>query len=389
MALIAGLAHNLVVGAIFGTFSVMLASVADRTGVSIGAAALGVPVTVIGASVLASVAGVLVARHSLRLMFLIGALLTVAAFLLLAFTDSYAAYLAAYGLLLGPGMALAGSVAPATLVTRWFSHNRGLALGLVHLPVVVTILPVASNWLYEGYGARTTYLALAALVGVLLIPASLLTRDFPPGQEPAPAMPGADGAGGTADGSLSVTQLLSRGRFWMIAFAAAAMTAGAVTLGSVLMPMAASWGIGRADAAVLASIMAGVGMVGSIFFGWLADRIGGGRGLAVITLASAVLWSLLLLRPPFAALAAVIGLIGMCGAGIIPNLSRVIADSFGPASFSRGFGLVTTLGLPLTVAMVPGFPAIAAATGSYAAAIVLLVGCYVLSFLCALVVSRR
>ena len=388
MAIVAALAHNLIIGAIFGTFSVMLASVVERLHVSTEAAAVGIPVTVIGSSILASVAGVLIARYSLRLMILIGALLTAGAFVLLAYSSSYLVYILAYGVLIGPGMALAGSVGPATVVTRWFTRNRGLALGLVHLPIAVAVLPIASNWMVERHGASATYLALAALIMVVLVPASLLVRDYPPGQ----GDDGVDNPAGDApappDRSLTIAQLLSRPQFWMLAFASAAVSAGAVTLGSVLIPMATSWGYTRGDAAILASIMAGVGIVGSVLFGWVADRIGGARGLATIALTCALLWGLLLFQPPFAALAVVIGLIGMCGAGLIPNLSRALADAFGAPSFSRGFGLATTLGLPLTVAMVPGFPAINTAFGSYSPAIIVLVVFYLASFVCALAANR-
>lgn len=385
MGVIAAVGHNMVVGCIFGTFGVMLASVVQRMDVSTEQAAIGVPLVIIGSSILASFVGVLVAKFSLRLMLLTGALLSVLAFVVLAFTNNYFIYLAAYGLLLGPGMAMAGSVGPATLVTRWFTQNRGLALGLVHLPIIVAILPVASNWVFEHYGAKATYLMLAALVGIVLVPMTLAVIDHPPGQQAVAA----DSTARTADGSLSMGQLLARPRFWAFALASAAIITGAVTLGAVLIPMAESWGIERSDAALLASIMSLVGMVGSVLFGWVADRIGGARGLALLAFASAILWGALLLRPPFPVLAVIIGLIGMCGAGTIPNLSRGISDTFGQASFSRGFGLATTISLPFTVLAVPGFPFVYSTTGSYSPAIMALVAFYAVSFLFALGASRR
>lgn len=390
MGLIAALGHNMVIGCIFGTFSVMLASVETRMGVSVEEAAVGIPLVVVGSSLMAVGAGVLVARYSLRLLLLLGALISTAAFLLLAFSSSYALYLAAY-VLMGPAMALAGSVGPATLVTRWFTKNRGLALGLVHLPIMVTILPVLSNWVYEQYGAPTTYLMLAALIGIGFAPLTFFVVDHPPEQESTPAMV-AQATGAqvqTMDGSLTVGQLLSSGRFWAFAIASSAVATGAVTLGAVLVPMAVSLGFDRADGALLASIMAFVGMGGSVLFGWVADRIGGPRGLAVLTLGSAVLWGLLLIDPPFMVMAIIVGLLGLCGAGMIPNLSRGLADSFGPASFSRGFGLATTFSLPFVVLAVPGFPGLKSLTGSYAAPIMVMSVFFLFAFACALSISRR
>src|SRR3546814_7297044 len=43
----------------------------------------------------------------------------------------------------------------ATLVTRWFHSNRGLALGIVHLPVVIAIVPWALERALAHYAPAT------------------------------------------------------------------------------------------------------------------------------------------------------------------------------------------------------------------------------------------
>src|SRR3546814_8840494 len=92
-----------------------------------------------------------------------------------------------------------------------------------------------------------------------------------------------------------------------------------VLLGSLLLPMGISWGFERSDAALIQSIMALVGILGSVLFGFVADKLGGGRSLALIGFNCAVLWAILLMHPPFAVTAIVVGLIGMHGAGAIPR----------------------------------------------------------------------
>jgi MFS family permease len=202
-----------VIGTVMGHFGVMLASAEQRLHISAEQAALGIPLVLVGASLVAPFAGVLLARHSLRLILVIGAVLTVCGFALLGLTQSYPLYLVAYGLFLGPAMSLTGSVGPATLVTRWFTKNRGLALGIVHLPVVIAVLPVPLNWFVEHNGAVISYLTLAVFAAILLVPLTLLTVDHPPGGE-APAPEPTEQR--TADGSFSVAQLLVRPRFWAI-----------------------------------------------------------------------------------------------------------------------------------------------------------------------------
>lgn len=367
MGVIAGVSHNMVIGTIMGSFSLMLASVEQRLGVTGEEAAAGIPLVLVGSSVLAPFVGVLMARFSLRLLLLVGALLTVAGFYILAFTQSYATYLIAYGLFLGPALSLSGAIGPSTLVTRWFNSNRGLALGVVHLPVAMAIIP----WLLErglrAYDPTTLYAIIGTIVGVVTLPLIMLTVDHPPTPETQAPEPAEQR---TADGSFSIGQLLARPRFWALCIAAIASMTSSVMLGSLLVPMGMSWGFTRAEAALLQSIMSLVGIGGSVLFGWVADKLGGGRSLALIGFNCAVLWLILLQHPPFALAALIIGLIGMHGAGAIPTLGRGLSDAFGQASYSRGFGLNTLISLPFVAIAVVGSARVFTDTGSYDLAIV-------------------
>ncbi len=366
MGVIAGVSHNLVIGTVMGSFGILLASVEQRLGVSAEAAAAGIPLVLVGSSILAPFVGVLIAKVSLRLLLLVGALLTVGGYLLLAFTQSYALYLVAYGLFFGPALSLAGSVGPATLVTRWFHRNRGLALGVVHLPVVIAIMPWLLHETLDGVAPTTIYLAIGLVAAAVMIPLSLMTIDHPPsGETAAPAA----GSRRTSDGSLSVVQLLARPRFWALCLAGIASMTSSVMLGSLLVPMGESWGFTRAESAQLQSIMSLAGIAGSVMFGWIADKLGGGRSLALIGFDCALLWLVLLLHPPFAMTAVVVALIGMHGVGAIPTLGRGLSDSFGQASYSRGFGLNTLIGLPFIASAVIGSAKAFTLTGSYDAAI--------------------
>jgi len=115
--------------------------------------------------------------------------------------------------------------------------------------------------------------------------------------------------------------------------------------------------------------MAAVAVAGSILFGWVTDRIGGARTLAVVAFDSMILWLLLTLQPSFAWAALVVGLIGLHGAGVIPGLSRALADTFGQASFSRGYGLSTMISLPFVAFAIVGSAGVYGATGSYSPAL--------------------
>jgi sugar phosphate permease len=307
---------------------------------------------------------------------LLAAVLSLAGYLILAFTNSYPLYIACYLLLFGPSMAIGGSVGPVTLVTRWFSRNRGLALGLVHFNIIVAAVPLLSNWMLERHGASSTYLLMAALIGFGVLPFTLLIRDHPPGE--AAQAPAADAQGGASPAeSATVARIVRQPRFWGLAVTAAATITGTMVLTFNMIPITTSLGVDRDHGALLQSIMSLAGMAGSIFFGWVADRIGGARGLALVVFDMAVLFALLLLDLPFPALAVVIGLLGMHGAGTIPNISRALADAFGAEGFSRAFGLSTSLSVPFTIIALQGVAGTFTRVGSYAPALAALAVFYV------------
>ena len=370
MGLIAGLSHNLVVGCVMGSFSVMIASVSSRLAITPGEALIAGPLVMLGAAVSAPIVGDLAARHSLRKLMFAGALLAMAGFALAAFVPGKIAYYGAYLLLMGPAMAVAGSIGPATLVTRWFDSHRGLALGLVHLNLIVAVMPLLCNWLLGAYGPIAVYAMMAVLIGAILVPVTLAVRDYPPGAEPQQA----SSPSGRAPGEMSLGEIARQPVFWMIATAASAIIAGIMVLTFTMVPLAESFGYSRGQGTLLQTVMSISGMAGSILFGWVADKLGGIKGLALLAAAFAVLLGLLLTGLPFAALMVVVGLLGVHGGGMVPNVSRALATCLGASSFSRAFGLSTLLSVPFTALGIGAMGLSLARTGSYNTAIGIVAG---------------
>lgn len=186
------------------------------------------------------------------------------------------------------------------------------------------------------------------------------TRGLP--LSPKPARPVIDG--------LTVPQILRTPAFWMLAFAAGVVITGIMVMTFNMIPFAESIGIDRNRGALLQATMAFSGMAGSILFGWVADRIGGARGVALIAaLMALVLVALVVSQPPFALALVLIGLFGLCGAGMVPNVSRALAASLGQHSFSRAFGLQSALSVPLTAIGIWAMGASFTRTQSYSTAI--------------------
>jgi predicted MFS family arabinose efflux permease len=386
MAVIAFLTNNITIGTLWGSFSVLLSTVETRLGIGRELSVLSIPVINLAMAVFAPLVGVIATRYSLRLLMLIGAVLSTAGFALLAASSSYPLYLLSYGLLLGPGMAI-GVILPPTLVTRWFIKNRGRALGIVCTPVVVALVPLASSWTLQSFGLTVTYWSLAAVSAIAVI-ANLFVVDHPPGDE-ASSPRQAAAAQATSSGTLSVADLLRSPRFWALSLAAVSSITSSIILTAHMVPMAATWGYSVTLAATLLSIQSLSGIAGTVLFGWVADRIGSVNALALIVFDGAVLWTLLLLQPPVPLMAILVGLIGMHGAGVLPVLGLVLSETFGRVNFSRTYGISNLLNLPFSVMCVPAAAIVYTKTGSYAGAIVGQAVFFLIAVLLALSARRR
>jgi MFS family permease len=203
--------------------------------------------------------------------------------------------------------------------------------------------------------------------------ANFLVIDRPPdATAPAPhAAAGAHGApAAPAENAITLGQLLKTPAFWAVTLAAIAPTTGAVILTANMVPMAASWGLTAAQGATLLSMQSLVGIAGTLIFGWVADRLGGVRALALLAFGATILWALLYLLPPsFVVLAGLIGVAGLLGAGSLPVNGAALSELFGRESFSRVYGIFNLVNLPFGVACVPISAMIFQRTGSYAGAI--------------------
>jgi len=384
MAAIAALAQNVGVGLMFGSFGVLLKPLEETLHVGRDVSVLGMPLVMIGMSLLGPVVGGLSARFTIRSLMILGALLTGAGYLALSFATTIAFNLAAYALLIGPGFVFLSVVLPSALTARWFVSGRGRALGIVNMPIFVMLTPLAVTALL-GHGGLALAYRTMAVVALALVPILWFIVEHPPAEA------GADADDGAAppDHGLSTAALATNATYWKMTIAAAAIATGGTVLSTHIVAMTIGWGVVAAQAALLVTIMAGAGMAGSLAFGWLADRVGGARALMINCLSQILLWALLLLRPDYVVLAVLIALIGVCGAGLVAAFGTALAEHFGPASFGRAYGLSNLVNLPFIAGGAPLAGLIFVKTGSYAAALIGQIGFFLLGALLAASVRRR
>jgi MFS family permease len=386
MLIVAFLMQTTVVSCLYGPFSIMLTTVETRTHSTRDVTSLGMMLVSITSGLLAPVAGNLAERFSLRLLAIFGLLSSALGYALLAASSSIQVFLVVYGLLIGPGVCLSAIVMPSVMVTRWFNVNRGRALGIVHMPILSMITPVIVVYLLKKYGLPTDYLFLAALIALIVLPA-LFIIDRPSGSYAPPA---AVNPNGTPAGRFAgIVPIIRRPVFWALSLATTCALASGITLGTHLVPMVTQWGVPVTQAASLVSFGSLASIAGALVFGWLADKMGGARTIAVNCISSIALWALMLLHPGYLALAAIVALAGLNVAGVLPAYALTLSRIFGKQKFGPAYGAGTFVFMSLSPCVVPIVGAIFVRTGGYTDAILLLMAILAAGMLLALAADVR
>src|SRR4051794_30080381 len=187
-----------------------------------------------------------------------------------------------WGVLVGLGTGSMALAFVATVTGRWFIAQRGLVTGILTAAGAtgqLVFLPVVA-WLASSHGWRWAALVVAG--GALLVAplALLLLREYPSdvglppygGTEVLPPAPPAPGAGRTAIRGLTTA---ARTRpFWLLAggFAICGATTNGL-VGTHFIPAAHDHGMPTTTAAGLLALVGLFDVAGTIFSGFLTDRV--------------------------------------------------------------------------------------------------------------------
>lgn len=382
MVILGALAQNVAIGLMFGSFGTLVVEIERRLHVDRGLSTLGVALVILAMGAISPLIGRLQLRFRLRTMLIAGALLCAAGYALAGVAQSITVLLCAYGLLVGPGIALLGLAVPSALVANWFETGRGRAIGVVNMPIMVGMFPPISAALLASYGLSGVYFILAGIT-LLLVPALLLVIDRPSDVGGRPIGRGAD-VDGSSEMPISQSVLLHSPDYWRLGLAAAILGGGGALIATHITPMAIGEGVAPPLAALLISVLGVAGVVGSPLYGMLADRIGGGRALAVNAIFQAVMWAGLLLPIGFPLLVVVAALIGVNSGGMVAALGTALGQRFGAASLGGALGLWSLINLPFSVGLSPLAGFLFGRFGSYAAPFALQISLFLVAGLLAI-----
>lgn len=338
----------------------------------------------LSAALLVFVSGA-IERLGPRLFLLLAIGCMAASALLIGAVTQYWHLVAAY-LLMAFGWAGMGVAAITTILGRWFTAKRGLAISLAlngaSLSGVVFIPPLVA--LAGAYGLGY---ALSIATGVMLALLIPLVLAFIPAAYPL-ARVSTQADADAAPAVWSASQTLRSWPFWSVtvpfALAIAAQAGFLVHQIAYLAPI-----IGREQAAFAVAVTTGFAVVGRLGLGFVVDRLHQ-RFAAAASFASQTLALCVMAASDNAAvLLAACAVYGFSVGNIITFPALIIQREFEPASFGRIVGLSTAVG-QFIYAFGPGVVGLVRdAAGGYGAALVFCGACNLLAAVIILLRPRK
>jgi len=358
---IATLTNNFATGLAFGSFGTIILAMEKEYDASRATSSLAISLMLVSLSLTAAILGRLIEKVSIRKVMLCGTLLGSLAFGLASVARDATQLLAIYFVLLGPATAMLGTLPSCTLAARWATDDRrGLALGIVNMPIMVMIVPLAIAPLLLADGIRAVYQALAVAL-LVFVPLVWFVRDR---RGTSPADVAAIAAQAEID--LAPTPPIMGSIFFWILVVGLGLLVGAGTMKLAhFVPLFTEQGRTFEEANMLLAVSGGAGLVGSFLFGALADRIGGAKALMLNALIQAVMWSVFLAPVGLPILVVDAIVVGACGAGAQAAFGVLLATLYGTKVFSRAFGLMALFTLPFLFGLTPIASLLYEASGSY------------------------
>jgi MFS family permease len=260
------------------------------------------------------------------------------------------------GLGAGLGTNMLGPLSSATVVAKWFERDRGRAQGLTFMggPLGGLFFAPIAGLAIGALGWRGTLVAFAllTLLSIPLVLAVIRNRPEELGLRPDGDPEGASTAAATAAEAGAVVwsprELFGLREFWNLA-APVGLFMGA-SLGYVASygKFAEDLGIARELASGLLGLSAGLGILGAIVLGRVADRVSPRALMIAIVALHALVFGIFRTQPGMAAFVAGVAIIGFVGGAFTPVYMASIGRLFGGASFGLVMGLAGLLTVPFT-----------------------------------------
>jgi OFA family oxalate/formate antiporter-like MFS transporter len=261
--------------------------------------------------------------------------------ILSSFTNSLEWLYVSYGLVGGLGIGLA-YVTPITTCTKWFPDKRGLIVGLAVFGFGAGSIVFAPLWTYliDIIGWRNTFLVTGALFAALIIPAAQILRNPPQGYVPANWKPPEKMKTVKDSGPGVMLRTIPFFLIWVSYWFGT--TAGLMMIGHAKQ---ASMDIALLDSGLASLVVSVLGMFnasGRIMWGFLGDRYGREKILALIfAICSGALFMVAFISQPMIFILGIL-LVGLSFGGFLAIYPALTSDHYGTKNLGVNYGIVFT-----------------------------------------------
>jgi predicted MFS family arabinose efflux permease len=337
-------------GAAFYAMGVFVVPLQDEFGWSRGQISVALSLSALISGLFGPLAGALVGRVGARRLMGVGGVMLGISLGLLGLTRSLVYF---YGMFMVMAAWRSSTmiVPVGTVVANWFDRRRGLALGFTTAGIGLgglVFAPLAAL-LIDAFGWEATFFIEGGIIIAVMVPlAAFVIRQQPSDMGLLPDGVGAaidqhTGAAASADG-WPLGEALRTPTFF---FVSAAFSLAFATLGAVLIhvvPFLEDQGFSSAKAGLILGCVSGIGVIGKIGSGYLADRISPRLVTAAVFLMQAV-GLLVLLRSGSSALGvAVFAIVFGYSMGAVVALQPMMAVyCFGMASIATVLGAMVAV----------------------------------------------
>jgi MFS family permease len=276
--------------------------------------------------------------YPIRRLVVVGALSTSFGLLALSQASTYWQVVVVYATFLPVGMVLCGTLASQTLVSKWFTSNRSMAIGLSAMGTSIGgfLFPLIIAGLMETNDLHTTLMFLALLSFFVLVPINLVILRVQP-----PQKAGFDSESVSIDHKVwSSREILSTRMFWIPVLGLIPINAAFGGVQFNLGAYVADLGFEQQAAAQLISVTSLSMIVGKFMFGGLGDRVDHRKlywFMAILLSGSLVLFQG---SPSWIELIGAAILQGLATGGVMPMMGIMYSSRFGTLSFGRVLGFV-------------------------------------------------
>ncbi len=340
-------------------FSLLFPPLLDEFGWDRGTTAAAFSIGFVASTAFTPLIGMMMDRHGPRLVIPVGAAVVAAGFVATTWISTPIGFYFTLGLLVIGGTITMSFIGHSMFLPNWFARRRGLAVGIAFSGAGVggiVFLP-AVQWFIEDFGWRSTCIAVALVIAVVLIPLNVIFQRRQPADlglypdgEAAPetaaaarhADPVVDRAWVETDWTLKTAARTAR--FWWIFAgyfcALYAWYAIQVHQTKYLIEL----GFGTREAAFALGLVALFGVPGQIAIGALSDRVGREIAWTVALTGFVLCYGLLIVLaglPSPVLLYAMVAAQGLFGYGLASLYGVIPSDIFAGPRFATIFSVAS------------------------------------------------